>query len=52
MIILNEQEMWRCVSLDEIMGGIERAYAHAWEVGYRAVEVPRADGSWEAMPLR
>ena len=26
MIILNEQEMWRCVSLDEIMGGIERAY--------------------------
>lgn len=37
---------------EDICEGIERAYAHAWEVGYRTVEVPRADGSWEAMPLQ
>ena len=36
----------------DICDGISGAYAHAWEVGYRAVEVPRADGSWESMPLR
>ena len=27
MIVLNEQEMWSCVSLDELMAGIEQAYA-------------------------
>lgn len=36
----------------DICDGIRGAYEHAWEVGYRTVEVPRADGSWEAMPLR
>lgn len=36
----------------DICDGILDAYAHAWEVGYRTIEVPRADGSWESMPLR
>lgn len=36
----------------DLCDGIAGAYAHAWEVGYRTVEVPRADGSWESMPLR
>lgn len=36
---------------EDICDGIAGAYAHAQEVGYRAVEVPRADGSWESMPL-
>lgn len=36
----------------DICDGIRGAYAHAWEVGYRTVEVPRADGFWEATPLR
>ena len=36
----------------DMCDGIRAAYGHAWEVGYRTVEVPRADGSWEAMPLR
>ena len=35
----------------DISDGIRGAYAHAWEVGYRSVEVPHADGSWERMPL-
>lgn len=35
----------------DICDGIERAYDHAARVGYRSVEVPRADGSWEAMPI-
>ena len=37
---------------NDICDGIAGAYAHAWEVGYRAVDVPRADGAWESMPLR
>lgn len=37
---------------EDICDGIRAAYAHAWEVGYRTAEVPRADGSWESMPLR
>ena len=37
---------------EDLCDGITRAYAHAWEVGYRFVEVPRADGSWESMPLQ
>lgn len=36
----------------DICDGIGAAYAHAWHAGYRTVEVPRADGGWEAMPLR
>ena len=36
----------------DICDGITAAYTHAWDVGYRSVEVPRADGSWESMPLR
>lgn len=36
----------------DLCDGIRGAYAHAWEVGYRTVDVPRADGAWEAMPLR
>lgn len=35
----------------DICDGIARAYDHAARIGYRAVEVPRADGSWEAMPI-
>lgn len=34
MIVLNEQEMWKCVSLEEIMGAIERAYAIHRSGGY------------------
>ena len=36
----------------DMCDGIREAYAHAWSVGYRSVEVPRADGTWESMPLR
>lgn len=36
----------------DVCDGIRGAYAHAWDVGYRAVEVPRASGDWESMPLR
>lgn len=35
----------------DMCDGIREAYAHAWGVGYRSVEVPRADGTWESMPL-
>lgn len=35
----------------DICDGIAEAYDHAARVGYRTVEVPRADGSWEAMPI-
>ena len=35
----------------DICDGIARAYDHAARIGYRTVEVPRADGSWEAMPI-
>lgn len=35
----------------DICRGIADAYAHAARMGYRHVEVPRADGSWERMPL-
>lgn len=37
---------------EDVADGATAAYAHAWDVGYRAVEVPRADGGWEPMPLR
>ena len=36
----------------DMCDGIAAAYGHAWDAGYRWVEVPRADGSWESMPLR
>ena len=36
----------------DMCDGIREAYAHAWSVGYRAIEVPRSDGSWESMPLQ
>ena len=36
----------------DMCDGIATAYAHAWDVGYRSVEAPRADGSWEPMPLQ
>ena len=36
---------------EDIAYGIEEAYGHAWDMGYRAVEVPRADGSWISVPL-
>ncbi len=36
----------------DMCDGIAAAYAHAWDVGYRSVEAPRADGSWESMPLQ
>lgn len=35
----------------DICWGVREAYAHAWNHGYRAVDVPHADGSWEHMPL-
>ena len=35
----------------DICSGIREAFAHAWDLGYRSIEVPRADGSWESMPL-
>ncbi len=35
----------------DVCDGIREACAHAWEVGYRTIEVPHADGSWERMPL-
>lgn len=35
----------------DLCWGIERAYDHAASVGYRTVEVPRADGSWEQMEI-
>lgn len=37
---------------EDVCDGIARAYGHAWSVGYRSVEVPRAGGGWEALPLR
>ena len=36
----------------DMCDGIAAAYGHAWDAGYRSVEVPRANGSWETMPLR
>ena len=36
----------------DMCDGIRAAYAHAWSVGYRSIEAPRADGSWESVPLR
>lgn len=35
----------------DICFGIAEAYDHAARVGYRTVDVPRADGSWEQMPI-
>lgn len=35
----------------DICWGIEDAYDRARSVGYRSVDVPRADGSWEQMPI-
>ena len=37
---------------EDVCWGVRDAYAHAWDVGYRSADVPRADGSWEPMPLR
>ena len=36
----------------DVCRGVELAYAHAWEVGFRTIDVPRADGGWERLPLR
>lgn len=35
----------------DIAWGIRDAYAYAAAAGYREIEVPHADGSWETMPL-
>lgn len=35
----------------DICWGIRDAFRYAAAVGYRAVEVPHADGSWESVPL-
>lgn len=45
-----------CVGSDahfaaDIAWGIRDAYAYAAAAGYKAIEVPHADGSWETMPL-
>lgn len=34
-----------------ICDGIRKAQKHAWEIGYRRFDVPRADGSWESWEL-
>lgn len=36
---------------EDICDGIAGAYAHAYKIGYRTIEVPRADGTWEQMPI-
>ena len=35
----------------DVCWGIRDAYRYAAAAGYRSVEVPRADGSWESVPL-
>lgn len=35
----------------DVCWGIERACRHAWDCGYRSVDVPHADGSWQTVPL-
>ena len=35
----------------DVCWGIRETYAHAWECGYRAIEVPHADGDWEHVAL-
>lgn len=35
----------------DVCWGIADAYRYAGAVGYRSVDVPRADGSWESVPL-
>lgn len=35
----------------DVAWGIRDAYAYAAASGYRAIEVPHADGSWERVPL-
>lgn len=35
----------------DVCWGIAQAYDHAACIGYRSIEVPRADGSWEAMAI-
>lgn len=35
----------------DVCWGIDRACLHAWDCGYRSVDVPHADGSWETVPL-
>lgn len=34
-----------------VCDGIAKAQKHAWEIGYRKFEVPRANGSWESWEL-
>lgn len=35
----------------DICWGIRDAYAYAYDCGYRAIEMPHANGSWESIPL-
>lgn len=35
----------------DVCWGIADAYAHAWDCGYRSVDAPHADGSWQTYPL-
>lgn len=35
----------------DVCWGIRDAYRYAHAAGYRAIEVPHADGSWESVPL-
>ena len=37
---------------EDVTDGVAAAYAHAWDAGYRTMEVPRADGGWDSVPLR
>ena len=35
----------------DICWGISEAYDHAARIGYRTVEIPRTDGSWQQLPI-
>ena len=36
---------------EDICWGFEDAVAHAYAAGYRSVDMPHADGSWETVEL-
>ena len=36
----------------DICWGIQEAYHYAYAVGYRSIEVPHADGSWESVEIQ
>lgn len=36
---------------EDICWGIRDAYAHAWDCGYRSIDVPDANGEWHSWPI-